>query len=194
MNLGILGVLPWREVIESQARGERPHARGLGPGAAAARDRDDHVDGGGLDVRGGARLQPDPVRRGPRRATSSGPSPATHPSGDFPHRSLLLVSGLAWSPAWRDLETVIAALLTSRIPIQFVGQIATVFYSAFTARAAAAGVPDAALSRCRPLVALAGWLYVFGTSTPACHDLRPGIGRRWGWSVFVIWDRVTAAA
>src|SRR5205085_11749257 len=53
---------------------------------------------------------------------------ATHPTGDFPHRSLLLVGVLSALACLADLETVIAALLASRIVVQFVGQIATVVY------------------------------------------------------------------
>src|SRR5207302_306256 len=52
----------------------------------------------------------------------------THATGHFPHRSLLLLGGMATLACLADLGTVIEALLTSRILIQFVGQIATVIY------------------------------------------------------------------
>ena len=51
-----------------------------------------------------------------------------HPTGHFPHRSLLLIGGLAAIACLAELKTVIDALVAARIPIQFVGQIATVFY------------------------------------------------------------------
>ena len=88
---------------------------------------------------------------------------ATHPRGDFPHRSLLLVSGMAMIACLADLETVIAALLTSRILIQFVGQIVTVFYL----RRRPGGWQPSFRMPLYPLpavIALAGWLFVFSTS------------------------------
>ena len=123
-------------------------------------------------------------RRG--RATSSGLR-ETHPTGHFPHRSLLLIGGLATLACLADLGTVIAALLASRIPIQFVGQIATVVYL----RASGKG---ALLLYRMPLypvpvvVALAGWLFVFWTSKGpvlvyAFGSLAAGVG------AFLIWDQ-----
>ena len=78
---------------------------------------------------------------------------ATHPPGDFPHRSLLLIGGLAMLACLADLETVITALLTARIPIQFVGQIATRLLLAVAGPAAAAarsGCRSIPCRRCRP--------------------------------------------
>ena len=58
---------------------------------------------------------------------------------------------------------MIAALLTSRILIQFVGQIATIFYlrSKSTGPAASFNMP---LFPLPALVSLAGWLFIFVTS------------------------------
>jgi amino acid transporter len=86
-----------------------------------------------------------------------------HPIGEFPHRSLLLIGGLGAIACLAELKTVIDALVASRIPIQFVGQIVTVFYlrSQWKAR------PTTFLMPFFPVpafVALAGWLFVFGTS------------------------------
>jgi amino acid transporter len=88
----------------------------------------------------------------------------THPKGDFPHRSLILVGGAATIACLADLESVISALLTSRILIQFVGQIATVVYMRTR--------PDLRdkmpfrmwLFPLPAIVALVGWLFVLGTS------------------------------
>ena len=65
-------------------------------------------------------------RRGP--AISSRRSPRLIRPAHFPHRSLLLIVRSGTLACLADLGTVIAALLTSRILIQFVGQIVTVFY------------------------------------------------------------------
>ena len=75
---------------------------------------------------------------------------ATHPTGHFPHRALLLISGLATLACLADLGTVIAALLTSRILIQFVGQIATVFYLRAQGTATRAHLSDAVIPLAGP--------------------------------------------
>jgi len=115
----------------------------------------------------------------------------THPTGHFPHRSLLLIGGLSALACLADLGTVIAALLASRILIQFVGQIATVVYL----RASGKG---ALLTYRMPLfplpvvVALAGWLFVFWTSKGAVlvyafGSLAAGVG------AFLIWDQTAVS-
>jgi amino acid transporter len=110
----------------------------------------------------------------------------THPTGQFPHRSLLLMGGLASLACLADLATVITALLTSRILIQFVGQIATVFYlrSKSAAPALTFRMP---LFPLPALLALAGWLYVFATSeTPV---LIYGVASLVvGVAAFFVWD------
>lgn len=49
-----------------------------------------------------------------------------HPTRHFPHYSLLLVGGIAIVCSYFTLQTLIDALITTRILIQFVGQIAAV--------------------------------------------------------------------
>jgi amino acid transporter len=112
----------------------------------------------------------------------------THPRGDFPHRSLLLIGVLSALACLVDLPKVIAALLVSRILIQFVGQIATVIY--LRSR------PDL-LAKMRfrmpfyplpALISLAGWLWVFGTSE--LDILAFGMGSIvLGAVVYRFWDR-----
>lgn len=86
-----------------------------------------------------------------------------HPTGRFPHVSLLVIGGLSIAAAMLDLETVLKALLAARILVQFVGQIAALHWLRTRRR-------DVTLPYRMPLyplpalVALAGWLYVFGTS------------------------------
>jgi amino acid transporter len=115
----------------------------------------------------------------------------THPTQHFPHRSLILIGGLSAVACLADLGTVIAALLASRILIQFVGQIATVVYlraagkgSLFTYRMPLFPLPV--------VVALAGWLFVFWTSKAAVlvyafASLAAGVG------AFLIWDQTAAS-
>jgi len=86
-----------------------------------------------------------------------------HPDKHFPHVSLLLIGVIAIAASTLSLGMVIDALITTRILIQFMGQIVAV----------------ALLRRDRPdlerpfriwlyplpnLVALAGWVFVFSTS------------------------------
>ncbi len=86
-----------------------------------------------------------------------------HPDKRFPHVSLLLIGAIAIAASTLSLGMVIDALITTRILIQFMGQIVAV----------------ALLRRDRPdldrpfriwlyplpnLVALAGWVFVFSTS------------------------------
>ena len=112
----------------------------------------------------------------------------THPKGDFPHRSLLLISAMAMVACLADLGTVIAALLTSRILIQFVGQVVTVFYLRSNPALSSRLQFRMALFPVPALIALAGWLYVFGTSGNL--TLLYGMGSlALGLIVFAIWDR-----
>lgn len=86
-----------------------------------------------------------------------------HPTRHFPHYSLLLVGGIAIVCSYFTLQTLIDALITTRILIQFVGQIAAV----------------ALLRKLRPemerpyriwfypvplFIAGIGWFYIFATS------------------------------
>ena len=85
-----------------------------------------------------------------------------HPTGRFPHVAVVVLGVLSILCSFFSLGDVISALLTSRILIQFVGQIAalhrlrqrTDFVLPF--RMWLYPVPS--------LVALAGWLYIFATS------------------------------
>jgi amino acid transporter len=109
-----------------------------------------------------------------------------HPTGQFPHRSVLLIGGLAAVACVAELGTVIDALVAARIPIQFVAQIATVFYlrSKWKERPKTFLMP---LFPLPALVALAGWLFVFWTSKPivilySLGSLAAGV------AAFLIWD------
>jgi len=86
-----------------------------------------------------------------------------HPEKHFPHVSLLLIGGIAIAASTLSLGMVIDALITTRILIQFMGQIVAV---ALLRR----NQPNAVrpfkiwLYPLPNLVALLGWLFVFSTS------------------------------
>ena len=112
-----------------------------------------------------------------------------HPTKDFPHISLLLIGVLAIAFSFVNLTTLIDALLTTRILVQFIGQIGALIL----------------LRRFKPkmerpfrmwlyplpaLVALAGWIFLFWTTEmklklAALATLALGIG------FFLLWSRQT---
>ena len=83
-----------------------------------------------------------------------------HPEKDFPHYSLVLVGGLTVVASFFALDTVIQALMTGRILVQFIGQIIALVYL----RKCRPEVPRPFKMYLYPLptaVALLGWMYVF---------------------------------
>jgi amino acid transporter len=112
-----------------------------------------------------------------------------HPTKDFPHVSLLLIGVLAIAFGFVNLTTLIDALLTTRIVVQFIGQIGALIL----------------LRRLKPkmdrpfrmwlyplpaLVALAGWIFLFWTTgwkliLAALVTLALGVG------FFLLWSRQT---
>jgi amino acid transporter len=188
MNIGILGVIPWREVVESKHIASDLMLRLHGPWSAALVTVMiiwTALASVFAAILGYSRIPYASARAGHFIRAFA----ATHPTGGFPHRSLLLVSGLAAVACLADLETVIAALIASRILIQFVGQIATVVWL----RAHPKG-PTPYRMPVYPLpalIALAGWLFVFVTSER--HVLLYALGSLLlGWAVFLLWDHFAA--
>ncbi|HEY1337216.1 MAG TPA: amino acid permease [Bryobacteraceae bacterium] len=86
-----------------------------------------------------------------------------HPRGHFPHISLLVLGGLSIVASFWALDAVISALLTSRILIQFIGQICALFYMRKN-RADIARPFQMWLYPVPAVLALAGWAYIFLTS------------------------------
>jgi amino acid transporter len=86
-----------------------------------------------------------------------------HAEKRFPHVSLLVIGGIAIVASALPLDMVIASLITTRILVQFVGQIVVLMRLRKTQ-------PDAPrpfhmwLYPAPALVALAGWIFVFATS------------------------------
>lgn len=86
-----------------------------------------------------------------------------HPTGRFPHVALLVLGGLAILASFWDLDAVIAALLTSRILVQFLGQIAALDY--LHRRRREVRLPFRMwLYPIPAVIAAAGWIYIFCTS------------------------------
>jgi amino acid transporter len=86
-----------------------------------------------------------------------------HPTKNFPHVSLLLIGGLSIAFSFFSLVDVINALLTTRILVQFIGQIGAVI----RLRRSAPGLERPFRMWLFPvpaLVALAGWVFLFSTS------------------------------
>jgi amino acid transporter len=191
MNVGIVGVLPWREVVQSkriasdlmlQTQGRRA------AGIVTALIVWTAVASTYAALLGYSRIPYASARAGHFFRLFA----ATHPRGEFPHRSLLLVAALAMLACLADLETIIMALLTARIPIQFVGQILTLFY--WRNRAGRGGGPfRMPLYPLPATLALLGWLYVFGTSKPKI--VAYGIASvAVGLAAFLAWDSLTRSA
>jgi amino acid transporter len=192
MNLGIIGVLPWREVVRSEHVATDMMLRVYGPGAAQLVTW--LIAWSAVASVFGALLG---YSRVPYAAARAGHFfrglAKTHPKGDFPHRSLLAISAVAAVACLADLTTVIAALLTSRILVQFAGQVGTLFYVRARPELAARLRFRMGLFPLPALVALGGWLYVFGTSAP--RTILYGLGSLGlGVAAFALWDRPRADA
>ena len=185
MNIGIIGVLPWREVAASEHVVTDLMLRVHGPraaGVATAMIIWTALASAFAALLGYSRVPYASARAGHFfRAFAH-----THATGHFPDRSLLLVGVLAILACLADLATVIAALLASRIFIQFVGQIATLFYVRAKLPAPKAGF-RMPLFPLPALVALAGWLFVFYTSEPRVKLYAAG-SLCAGLVAFFVWD------
>ena len=170
MNLTIIGVVPWREAMQSKFIAAEMMDRawsGAGPGSAAS------WTGGITTVMilwtsltscfaltlGFSRI--------PFAAALDGYFfpifTRLHPSGKFPHVSLAVVGGLAILAGMLSLDWVLPALITARILIQFIGQIAAVILLRKTRRDI--DRPFRIWLYPLPLVvAFAGWSFIFLTS------------------------------
>jgi amino acid transporter len=191
MNVSILGVIPWRQVVDSQHIASDLMLQVYG--GQAANLVTVMIAWTALASTFAALLG---YSRVPYASARAGHFfrffAETHPTGQFPHRSLLLISGVAVVACMFDLDTVITALLTSRILIQFVSQIVTVF----VLRGRPGGrerLPFVMpLFPLPALIALVGWLFVFGTSDWLV--LAYGLGTmQLGMEAFAIWDHRAAA-
>ncbi|HLK19246.1 MAG TPA: amino acid permease [Bryobacteraceae bacterium] len=86
-----------------------------------------------------------------------------HPTGRFPHVSLLVMGGLSIVASLWSLDQVITALLTSRILVQFIGQIIALDY--IRRRRPEIALPFKMwLYPVPSIIAALGWIYIFATS------------------------------
>ncbi len=86
---------------------------------------------------------------------------AVHPRHKFPHRSLLLIGGLALVWSLFSLQAVIDALIATRILEQFVAQV----FAVMLLRRSGRPMPWRMWLYPLPcLVALVGWLFVYATT------------------------------
>lgn len=187
MNASILGVVPWRDVARSD------HVVSLFMfrlyGARAARLVTLAIVWTAAAAAFAALLS---YARVPYAAARSGhffgAFGTPHPRGEFPHRALLLMGGMSMIACLADLETVILALLTSRILIQFVGQIATICYLRTRPELVRRMRFRMWLFPLPALVALVGWLFVFAATDRWVKAY--GVGSlALGLAAFFIWER-----
>jgi amino acid transporter len=86
-----------------------------------------------------------------------------HPRRNFPHFSLLFVGALAILCSWLPLMTVIDALLTTRILVQFIGQVGALVW--LRRRQPHLERPFRMWLYPLPaLIALVGWIFLFATT------------------------------
>jgi amino acid transporter len=111
---------------------------------------------------------------------------ALHPTGAFPHVSLLFVGFLSVALSYFSLGTIISALLVTRFVVQFMGQIAALMW----------------LRQHRPqmerpfrmwlyplpcIIALAGWLFLLSTM-PLAVKLYGALALAVGVLAWIAWD------
>jgi amino acid transporter len=109
-----------------------------------------------------------------------------HPDKHFPHVSLVVIGVIAILCSTFSLGMVIDALLTTRILVQFIGQVVAVM----RLRAVRPDMPRPFRMWLYPLpalVALLGWIFVLGTSDPlmilfGLGTLALGVVAFFGWS------------
>jgi APA family basic amino acid/polyamine antiporter len=191
MNLSIIGVVPWREAVQSKFIAAQFMEKLYGTGAASA------VTALVLWTAfasvfalllGYSRI--------PYAAAVNGhffsAFARLHPSGRFPHVSLLVMGLLAMVASLWNLDVVISALLTSRILVQFIGQI-------FALQYLRKHRPDIqrpfrmALYPVPGIVAFLGWAYIFLTS--GWKFAAFGVGTlALGVAAFSLWKRVAVSA
>jgi amino acid transporter len=184
-NLGLIAVVPWREAIHSKFIASDFMARLYGTRAAS-----------GVTVLvlwtalasvfallfGYSRI--------PYAAAWNGDFfkafARLHPTGDFPHISLLVMGGLSIVACLWTLDDVITALVTSRIIIQFIAQIFALSYL----RKTRPEMPRPFRMWLYPLpsaIAFVGWWFLFLTSGWkfagfGLLTLVAGIGAYWIWT------------
>jgi len=188
MTLAIMAVVPWREAAQSKFVAARFMETLYGPWAGRAVTV--LILWSAVASVFGLLLA---YSRVPYAAALDGyfwkPFARLHPSGDFPYVSLLTIGGLAIAGGMLSLDWVVSAILTARVLVQFIGQIAAV-------EVLRRSRPDIArpfrmwLYPLPSVLALAGWIYVFATSGRTFMLCGLGIIAS-GVGAFAVWRRRT---
>ncbi|PYK62607.1 MAG: amino acid permease [Verrucomicrobia bacterium] len=109
-----------------------------------------------------------------------------HPSKNFPHVSLIVIGVVSIVCSFLSLQTVIDALLVTRILVQFIGQI----FAVMLLRERAPGMQRPYrihLYPLPPLIALAGWLFLFGSAETSLKNYG-ALALSLGVALFFVWS------
>jgi amino acid transporter len=109
-----------------------------------------------------------------------------HPTKNFPHISLLVLGVISIACSFFSLDDVINALVTTRILVQFIGQL----FAITLLRKRAPGMPRPYRIWLYPipnLIALVGWVFIFATTD--WHIILFGLGTLTvGVVFFLVWS------
>lgn len=163
MNLSLFAVMPWQDVARSEHIASDAFEKLYGSWAGQAMTG--FILWTSLAATYSAILG---YSRVPYAAARTGhffrPFAQLHANHGFPHKSLIFLGIIAVLACLANLESVIAALLTSRILIQFLGQIVTVFYVRRSPELAAHQKFRMPFFPIPAVIAFMGWTAVFVTS------------------------------
>ena len=167
INLSVIGIVPWREFVPAEDRPESRFIVSIVMEKAYGRTVAALFTGAVVWTAFGsvfALLLG--YSRIPYAAAKDGAFfkvfARLHPSRPFPHVSLLVVGLVSIACSFFPLGIVIDALITTRILVQFIGQIGAL--AMLRRRGERAATYRMWLYPLPSLVALAGWIFVFATA------------------------------
>ena len=165
ISFSFIGVVPWREAMESQFLGALFVERAYGPTAAKLLAGMIVVTAFGSIfalLLGYSRVPYAAARDGVFFRQLA----VLHPTKEFPHRSLLLIGAGAVAASFFQLDQVIKALMAARILIQFIGHTIALFL--IRARRPDIVRPFSMWAYPLPaIVSLVGYIYVFLSLGPS---------------------------
>ena len=159
ISFSFIGVVPWREAMESQFLGALFIERVYGPWAGKLLAGMIVVTAFGSIfalLLGYSRVPYAAARDGVFLQQLA----QLHPTKEFPHRSLLLIGAGAVAASFFSLDNVIKALMAARILIQFIGHTIALFL--IRRRSGAEDRPFSMWGYPLPaIISLVGYIYVF---------------------------------
>ena len=165
ISFSFIGVVPWREAMESQFLGALFVERAYGPTAAKLLAGMIVITAFGSIfalLLGYSRVPYAAARDGVFFRQLA----VLHPTKEFPHRSLLLIGAGAVAASFFQLDHVIKALMAARILIQFIGHTIALFL--IRARRPDIARPFSMWAYPLPAgVSLVGYIYVFLSLGPS---------------------------